>query len=155
MREQIREYMAKTFFATAWADYQDEYGEGVGMGVEIMDVIPDTYPESAYKAADKLITRMEFINGETIERIYEICRDEPGKHSRDPDPDEFGYCMAMQAMGHGVGWDDNHPSMFHEKHIDWDGHNIHRSKRFDVPHLEYSYFDLPDAEYPIPEETED
>lgn len=154
MKDQIREYMAKTFFATAWADYQDEYGSGVGMGVEIMDAIPDTYPQSAYDAADKLIAGLEKVNGMDIETIFKTCKDEPGAHHREPDEDEFGYCMAMQAMGHGVGWDDNHPSMFHEKHIDWDGHNIHRSKRFNVPRFEYSYFDLPYTDYPIPSESE-
>lgn len=68
-------------------------------------------------------------------------RDEPGDHYREPDEDEFGYCMAMQAMGHGVGWDDNHPSMFHEKHITWDGHNIHRPQVFKVPHIKGNYID--------------
>jgi hypothetical protein len=150
MRDEIRESMAKTFFAVAWADYQEQV-LGEGLQGEIMDQIPDDYPESAYSAADKLIEGLERLNGVTVETIFDLCRKEPGNHYREPDADEFGYCMAMQAMGHGVGWDDNHPSMFHEKNIHWDNHNIDRPQVFKVPNLEYSYFDLPDAEYPIPE----
>jgi hypothetical protein len=151
MKEQIREYMAKTFFATAWADYQEQ-ALGEGLQGEIMDQIPDTYPESAYSAADKLIAGLEKVNGTTLETIFQTCRDEPGDHHREPDEDEFGYCMAMQAMGHGVGWDDNHPAMFHEKRIDWVEPKINRPQRFKVPSMEYTYFDLPDSEYPITSE---
>lgn len=150
MKAQIREYMAKTFFACAWADYQEEFGEGIGMGAEIMDEIPDNYPVSAYDAADHLIKAMERINGATIESIFEICRAEPGNHRREPDEDEFGYCMAMQAMGHGVGWDDNHPGLFHES--GWKGKEGYRPQIFETPRIEFSYFDLPDSEYPIPNE---
>lgn len=138
--EAIRDYMAKTFFAFAWADWQEEYGDISLSGVEIMDAIPEEYPDTAYMAADILIKKMEEINGLDIKTIFEICRGAPGEHRREPDADEFGYCMAMQAMGHGVGWDDNHPSMFHN------------NPRFKVPHVEYSYFDLPENEYPIPVE---
>lgn len=151
MRDQIREYMAKTFFATAWADYQDEYGDGIGAGQEIMDLIPKPYPQSAYDAADKLIAGLEKLNGVSLETIFETCRDEPGEHEREPDEDEFGYCMAMQAMGYGAGWDDNHPSMFHARGLT--GHSDYRKKWFDVPHLEYTYFDLPEGDYPIPNEA--
>lgn len=149
MKTQIRESMAKAFFAAAWADWQDKYGDGVGMGVEIMDVIPDEYPQSAYDAADKLITGMEKINGMSIERIFEICRDEPGDHRGEPDEDEFGHYMAMQSMGHGVSWDDNHPSMFYAKRIDWVEPKINRPQVFKVPSIEFSYFDLPESEYPL------
>jgi hypothetical protein len=119
-----------------------------------MGVIPETYPESAYKAADKLIVGLEKLNGVSLETIFETCRDAEGLHMREPDEDEFGYCMAMQAMGHGVGWDDNHPSMFHEKRIDWVTPPIYRPAVFKIPDLEYTYFDLPHAEYPIPEDAE-
>lgn len=153
MKTQIREYMAKTFFATAWADYQDAHGEGIGAGQEIMDLIPEPYPQSAYEAADKLVKGLEKVNGASLDSIFQTCRDEPGDHHREPDEDEFGYCMAMQAMGHGVGWDDNHPSMFRERYIDWVSPEIHRPQRFSVPRMEYTYFDLPEEAYPIPRET--
>jgi hypothetical protein len=96
---------------------------------------------------------LEKVNGVSLETIFETCRDAEGKHSREPDEDEFGYCMAMQAMGHGVGWDDNHPSMFHAKRIDWVTPKIDRPQTFTVPNLEYSYFDLPETDYPIPEDA--
>ncbi len=147
MRTAIRRYMAKTFFATAWADWVAQYGEGTpGMGVDIMDLVPDEYPQSAYAAADDLIAGMEKLNGASLETIFKTCQEEPGFHRREPDEDEFGYCMAMQSMGHGVGWDDCHPSMFHNSGIG----DTRRIQRFDTPWVDYSYFDLPEAEYPIP-----
>jgi hypothetical protein len=58
MKEEILEHAAKAFFASAWADYQEEYGDVNLSGCKILDVMPDVCP-SAIEAAEKLITEVE------------------------------------------------------------------------------------------------
>lgn len=131
----IRQYMAKTFFASAWADYEEQVAQNPHGGVDIMDVMPDNIPESAFIAADKVINFVQKETGKPISELYNIAANTEGKHYREPTEEDFAYSLAMQSMGHGVGWSDNHPDL-----------------TFKLPHLEYSYYDLPEDEYPIPEE---
>lgn len=131
INDKIRTAMAKAFFASAWADMQDEKDADdetrVNLsGREIMDVMPATIDPAAEHAARTL----EF----DLARANPFWRAEPGKADaenflsalferaketqrvvlsntndrrrigdRDLTPELFGHYLAMQAMGSGVG----------------------------------------------------
>lgn len=71
------------------------------------DIAPPT-PKSAEEAAEKLATIIESQSGLALEEAYEIAVHEQG-HLKDPTLEGFGYCLAMEALGSGVGWADDHP----------------------------------------------
>jgi hypothetical protein len=109
--ELILEGMAKAYFATAWADVQDEKGAGdvsrVNLsGKEIMSLMPDVIDPAAWRAAftlDKALCQCNGVEGLTA--LYERAEMMPvGKYAdRLLEPDLFGHYLAMQAMGSGVG----------------------------------------------------
>jgi hypothetical protein len=111
--DEIKLNMARAFFASAWADLQDEKDPddetAVNLsGREIMDAMPDDMDPAAVHAASTLLMDMERLNGKPISDVYhyavevkELCRGD-----RTLNPEMFGHYCAMQAMGHGVGlWD--------------------------------------------------
>jgi hypothetical protein len=118
LNEQIRAAMAKAFFASAWADLQDEKDADddtrVNLsGREIMDVMPDEIDAGAIHAASTLTMDLERANKSIaldIESLYrhaqcaQVIFNETG--DRDLTPENFGHYLAMQAMGHGVGLSD-------------------------------------------------
>lgn len=97
MNQIVLTSMAKAFFASAWADYQDENGLISFCGVEIMDVLPVNIDPAAIDAAKELYTSIEKANGKSIDDVLsEISID----------AETFGHYSAMDAMGHGVGLQD-------------------------------------------------
>jgi hypothetical protein len=108
--EEIEQNMAKAFFASAWADVQEEKDAddptAVNLsGTEIMNVMPAEIDPAALHAARTLVMYMQCENGKTISDLYhyavevkELCRGD-----RTLNPEMFGHYCAMQAMGHGVG----------------------------------------------------
>ena len=116
VRAEIIDSAADTAFASSWADWMEEQGESVHG--EIMDQAPNT-PAAAKKWARKLIAAMEKLNGKKIDKIYGIAelkalaarheRQAISSRSHRLTPDNFGYCTAMTALGHGVGWSDDFP----------------------------------------------
>lgn len=134
--------MARTLFVTAWADWKDQYGGGTpGMGVDLMDVAPET-PPYAFEAADKLIKLYEDANKCCLGHLLNLAKWSEKILETAPEETmaalarEFGYCMTMQALGHGVSWEDSHEP-FVRKHVDF----------------EFTCFDLDEETYHIPEET--
>lgn len=86
------------------ADVAQEPGEGA----DWFDYAPET-GESARAKAQVLISTVEKqIKFGDIASWYDALASE-GEHCKDPTPHGFGYCLAMEALGHGVGWADNHP----------------------------------------------
>jgi len=70
-------------------------------GVELMDIAPDA-PLGARECAVSLVTTIIKLNGLTA--WGEVCnRDEV-----QGDGEGFGHYLAMEALGHGVGWADDH-----------------------------------------------
>lgn len=139
-RKAFRDYVARTLFVQAWADWMDRYGPGApGMGCELMNEAPET-PEYVYNYADTLIGKLEF-NIAPLEEIFERAR-KTWTHKR-PDSsfiDELAYSLTMSSLGHGVGWED---------------YNDHfEGCRGDV-YFEFSYFDLDDKDYPILDSEEE
>lgn len=121
---------AKAFFATAYADFVEE-GHSTdneltdderearldlprpGAGEDWMDYIPEV-PPAAYALAGELwalIGSKSDVFGSKINGacgVYSLAERAEAADGEKPDPEQFGHYMAMQAMGHGVSWFDDH-----------------------------------------------
>lgn len=99
---------ARAGFVQAWADWMEEKGES--LHGELMDQAPVT-PAKAKVWAKKLLSTMERMNGLSLDKMYERAAAKPLEHSweRKPTKKDFGHYTAMQALGHGVAWSDDHP----------------------------------------------
>lgn len=107
--EEIVESMARTFFVSAWADAMEEAGRSRELsGQNLMDIAPET-PDEAYEKAGEAARRIEDANGAALSALYEKMAGMPGRHRREPTPDDFGFSLAMMYMGSGVSWFDDHP----------------------------------------------
>lgn len=133
-RNEIIRAMARAFFASAWADYEDNFGEGTG-GAEVLDVMPEDIDPKAVKAAEWLASRMEEQEGVALPELLERAQANPYRYADRPcDAEHFGHYAAMQAMGHGVGL---------ESVCD-------RSVFGRLPWLEFTYYNLSEDRFPIP-----
>jgi hypothetical protein len=122
MSNTIVEAMARALFVSTYVDWAEEMNRQ-GHDVEIaccgsdwMDVAPETTRE-AQDLAWYLLGRIEQANGTNIWALAaaawradfksmdaeEFCCDRTLKFDKD-----FGHCLAMMAMGSGVGWWDDH-----------------------------------------------
>lgn len=138
-RKAFRDYVARTLFVQAWADWQECYGPGYPPGCELMDVAPRT-PEYVFESADKLIAKFEEKIA-PLEEIFERAR-KTWTHKR-PDSsfiDELAYSLTMSSLGAGVGWTD---------------YNDHFEGCRGLVYFEFTYFDLDDENYPIPDVEEE
>lgn len=124
-RETILDSMARTIFVCAYADHCDECDLGedceicgehgsAGGGQDWMDVAPEGTTPDAMAIAIKMVERFENANNIQLETAYARAAARqnaaPGKsYWRAPTRHEFGHCLAMEAMGHGVSWSDSHP----------------------------------------------
>lgn len=123
---------ARAFFVCAYADYcedpdfcDDESDDDddrdelprPGPGEDWLDYAPET-PANAYALAGELWARLESENRASVYVLAERAKAADGE---DPDPDQFGHYLAMQAMGHGVSWFDDHKAF-----------------AIEVPHMEVS-----------------
>jgi len=101
--EEIIDGMARCLFVNAWADYAEENLDANFSQMELMDVAPETPPES-FEKAKQLYNKIEDMNNVDLSDFVP-----PGI-----DPDEgfdkenFGHYLCMEALGHGVSWKDDH-----------------------------------------------
>lgn len=100
LRTTIVEAAARAAYVQAWADHVESKGRH--LRGELMDQAPRT-PSKARTWAKKLLATMERLNGLPVEEMYERAAAEGGSAS------DFGHYTAMQALGHGVAWSDDHP----------------------------------------------
>lgn len=119
----IRDGIAKAYYLTAWFDREQECGRTYP-GQEISEVAPEKIPEKAYDIADALLARIEELNGAGLDADFwfrgAMIADLQDRLGRKPTEDEleeamdadteeqFGWYTAMEAMGHGVSWSDDH-----------------------------------------------
>lgn len=114
----IMEASARARYVTALADRAEELGEGVPPGEDWMDHAPETSDE-ARKWAEELWTDIVAHNPmglpagtPLLDAIEEIWNEVAAKSDIDPstngDQERFGHDIAMEAMGTGVAWSDNH-----------------------------------------------
>lgn len=93
-------WAATAFFASAWADQEEESGNA--KGGEIMDRMPAEIDPAAKGAARTLMMDIERANGKTIPELMQYIV-ENASGDRPASMEFFGHYAAMQAMGHGVG----------------------------------------------------
>lgn len=135
---------AKAFFVTAYADYVEE-GHSTdndltdeereerlslprpGAGEDWMDYAPEP-PPNAYALAGELWNDLYNANGGA--GVYSLALRAEAADGKAPDPEQFGHYLAMQAMGHGVSWFDDHAKF-----------------PIKIPHIECSSFSFDDSAY--------
>jgi hypothetical protein len=121
-RDSFLEGAARAFFVTAYADYVEE-GHSTDNdltdderearlelfrpsgGGDWCDYAPET-PPNAYALAGELWNALHVANGEA--GVYSLALRAEAADGTAPDPEQFGHYLAMQAMGHGVSWFDDH-----------------------------------------------
>jgi len=105
VRDEIRNAMARTYYNEwQWNVEHDVRGEGEPENAEEP---PEGY-RNALPTADKLIDKLERRFAMPIEWLYFLLACPGLRHRREPTIEAFGHYLAMQAMGHGVGWEDDH-----------------------------------------------
>lgn len=106
---EIMEGMSKALWATAWADHVEEHGCESLSGVELTEVMP-IVPDAADRMAVDLSTQFSKLNGRKgLSELYkEAMKADEAEGRKQGSPEEFGSDLAMQAMGHGVSWFDDH-----------------------------------------------
>jgi hypothetical protein len=120
-RNWVFQGMARTLWVAAYMHYVDEErmeGRGKDLpyprGGENWDDYAPTNPEGAYEAAAKLIEMYEKLNGKAIENLLkDAAKADGGRKLSTPTraldyAEEFGSDLAMEALGHGVSWFDDH-----------------------------------------------
>jgi len=101
--EEIIDGMARCLFVNAWADYAEENLDANFSQMELMDVAPETPPES-FEKAKKLYNEIEDMNNvDLIEFVPPGIDPDEGF-----DKENFGHYLCMEALGHGVSWQDDH-----------------------------------------------
>lgn len=115
MRAIIIEAAARALFVQAYASQQEELeSEGyesancAGSGEDWTDVAPATTPD-ALDAARELIHDLEQRNNASLDTLVSRAINVDGLEDI-PDGyySDFGHYVAMQAVGHGVSWFDDH-----------------------------------------------
>ena len=115
--------MGRTLFMAAFADHRedpDSLGEGkpcpghsCANGEDWADFTPTTHPD-AFKAGEQLAQSIEKLNHKRLAQLLEDAAfADDGCHFSEEDDaiayaQEFGHYLAMQSLGHGVSWFDDH-----------------------------------------------
>lgn len=100
-------------------------------GINWNDIAPET-PDAAMNAAQQLAELFETDNGCTLEELQaRAARADDGDDADDVDDELLGHYLAMQAMGEGVSWFDDHEEFevvfptfecsFNGEYFDWSG----------------------------------
>jgi hypothetical protein len=113
-RDDIIEGMARSLWASAYADYVEELskqeridaGTPVSLqGVDWFDDSPST-PEAADKAGLELAALYEAENDVSLDELARRAAEADGVRS--VDAESFGHYLAQMAMGSGLSWFDDH-----------------------------------------------
>jgi hypothetical protein len=117
LESDITEGMARALWVTAYADFVENLDAGerreldvsrAGPGEDWADVAPET-PRTAYDAAAQLEDLFYRQNARTMGGLLELAMAADGKAKASSRYAElFGHYMAMEALGHGVSWFDDH-----------------------------------------------
>ena len=111
--EHVLDGAARAFWVDAWASEMEERGEARGWGgKDVMDLAPKT-PVAAQVLAKRLVAAVEKTNDSHIGTLVLEAHDADEKAGIDTGgwieyQRLFGHYMAMQALGHGVAWTDDH-----------------------------------------------
>lgn len=108
----IKDGMARAIWVTSFADWvqklprQQQRELGAGQGGDWNDAAGET-PRSAIEAAQALIDLYERTNG-PIGALFLVAAQADKRKPTDRLADLFGHALAMQALGTGVAWTDDH-----------------------------------------------
>lgn len=97
--------MARTLWVNAWADNEELQGRSTGGGGDA----PSPPPE-AFSAAQLLAGKIEATNKVDLDAVYDGLVDQAyavGVPATVDDLETFGHYLVMEALGHGVAWDDH------------------------------------------------
>lgn len=97
---------ARALFVLEWANEMERQGITFP-GAKLEDVAPAT-PLDVLIVAARLLGCVEQLNGLSLAVIWANAREGEG-HRRAPTVEDFGWAIAMQALGTGVAWTDDHP----------------------------------------------
>lgn len=112
----ILEGMARCIWVMSWASWYEELSKPERRalrlpaslsGRTIDDVAPAT-PESAYEAARDLYLLIDRANGKTCGELFQRACEVDGCEWNAENAELFGHYLAMQSMGEGVSWFDDH-----------------------------------------------
>lgn len=145
-RYAIIESFTRTMVALAYADFcESEEQEGrptddlamAGAGEDWCDIAPEPTPEAVAIAADA-IARIEAHTLCSIEALYEhatgACAVSKRKCQRSTHtPEHFGSDLAMQYLGTGVAWSDDHAARLDLPHGDT---GLYSRTDFGLPEVE-------------------
>jgi hypothetical protein len=111
MKHDVDEFVegaARAIWVQAWADQMEEAGRKLPSG-DLMKAAPAT-PLSAYVKAGELIGKLECLNRVHWAVLAARAAQAEGEDydPNDIDNEEFGHYLAMEALGHGVSWFDDH-----------------------------------------------
>jgi hypothetical protein len=122
-RDKIIHGMARALFVDDWARQQEERGRRWPARADLMDLAPRT-PPRAVLAAARLARRIEQLNNTTMAKLYDRAVAAPERHLSEPTARLFGHYLAMESLGHGVSWFDDHPEFpLKLPHVEYyDGH---------------------------------
>lgn len=125
MSQEFELHAARAFFASAWADAEEDAGQA--QGGEIMARMPSDIDPAAIHAARTLRMDMERANGRPIAELFADVQ-ALGDGDRPETWEMFGHYCAMQSMGHGVGLRD--------------AFGCEIAERIKVPYYEFSSYSL-------------
>lgn len=100
---------ARAIFVLAYADFAEQASDDdrfpiARNGEDWYDRAPET-PPAAYALAGRMWSEIEARNGASI---YAIAEWAATADDAQPDPEKFGRDLAMEWMGTGVSWEDDH-----------------------------------------------
>jgi hypothetical protein len=108
-RSEILEGMASLLWASAWADHADDHRCTNLSGKEITSIMPPVPALAKQIAARWAIEIARRNSGSTVVDLWEraVIADKQ-ENKRQGTPNEFGGDLAMECMGSGVSWFDDH-----------------------------------------------
>lgn len=102
--------IARTLFSEAYVSNEEEHGRSPPQGRNWDNFVPKT-PASGINHAYRLIGAFEQINNGVLIAIFAAaCRDNNVEYTTPPREfvEAYGYYIAMESLGHGVSWNDDH-----------------------------------------------
>lgn len=102
----IKGMMARTFFVDYWATEEEEAGRTYP-GRNLFDVAPRETPRWAYRMIEDALAKTEKLNVtadvKTVEQLWVDAVGLGAWENTLAGAEDFGFKLAMQCMGHGVG----------------------------------------------------
>ncbi len=115
-RDTVIHHAARAFFVSAYADYCENEPRGescarASCGDDWMDIAPEATPLEAYVLAGEMWASIEAASKINMFALAARANQADGGEYEigdDFDAEHFGHYLAMQYMGHGVSWFDDH-----------------------------------------------